>query len=61
MSRIAREVRAEKQAREEQRIRADLDALIERVRDSDLPDKGYALPLLGQARNWLRVREEHKR
>ena len=48
-----------KRQREEQRIREDLDTLIERIRDSELPDKGYALPLLGQTRNWLRVRDEH--
>lgn len=59
--RIARQVRAEKKAREEQRIRADLETLIERVRDSDIPDRDVALGHLGQARNWLRVREENER
>ena len=58
--RIAREVRAEKKAREHQRIRADLETLIERVRDSDLPDRDVALGHLGQARGWLRVRDEHR-
>lgn len=46
-------IAAEKREREEKRIRADLDALIERVQDSEMPDRADALGHLGQARNWL--------
>lgn len=57
----AQQVRGEKKAREEQRIRTDLETLTERVRDSDIPDRDVALGHLGKARGWLRVREEHQR